>query len=505
MDALARILRKSYCLFLPFFCILLLANCKDNEKVSQESRQFPSIPSGGYAIAPSEELASMGDFFPMIWDDPYELNLGLMPASGQATRLPYSGWWYPFDEGGTNVDITGSGLSPLEKYDRAFNPPGSSAAWESRHHGSGQSWFGHCNGFAAASQRHDEPTKPVTVNGITFAPEEVKALLAEIYMKAIPIFIGGRRCFETGEVNENWSTRRDPQFMGRCEDINPGIFHAGISNVIGRKNQVMVMDLAANDQVWNFPIFRYSSTQIPVTEMEASRLITGALTSYPFNRRAREFFHVRTTVYARDFGGEERIYGPTGLVKQELFEYILELDENKVIVGGEWVGASIKRHPDFLWIALQPLRFEASRIDIQENSPVNPFVDPVHVLRLWAEAAGYDPDSPPEEIMMPTDNEVRLWGKFDHFLVTLDGNDRGVAFTGKPLRVVLTRTEKLVGEVQISVSLNKGVMAQQALKADLSFVSFEVEPLAGINSLDVILHREEAILEEKRLLFHGVP
>ncbi|DBA04588.1 TPA: hypothetical protein N0F65_011136, partial [Lagenidium giganteum] len=37
-----------------------------------------------------------------------------------------------------------------------------------------------------------------------------------------------------------------------------------------------------------------------------------------------------------------------------IYEYVLELEEEANVVGGEWVGESMKAHPDFLWVP-QPI------------------------------------------------------------------------------------------------------------------------------------------------------
>ena len=43
-------------------------------------------------------------------------------------------------------------------------------------------WHGHCNGWTAATIRHAEPQNSVRINGVTFTPADIKAMLAEIYI-----------------------------------------------------------------------------------------------------------------------------------------------------------------------------------------------------------------------------------------------------------------------------------------------------------------------------------
>ena len=42
-----------------------------------------------------------------------------------------------------------------------------------------------------------------------------------------------------------------------------------------------------------------------------------------------------------------------GLDEDRASIYVLELDANGRIVGGEWVGESKQAHPDFLWLPLK--------------------------------------------------------------------------------------------------------------------------------------------------------
>ena len=133
-----------------------------------------------------------------------------MPES----KRPYSGYWYPEINGGTDVGVAGNS-SPLDKYDDAFYGGTNRAAkWERENHtvkqgDAGSDWAGHCNGLSAASQRHKEPghrVKKVSASGeeVWFEPQDIKALLAEIHMSAKYFFIGGNRC-ESGSRHSSLS------------------------------------------------------------------------------------------------------------------------------------------------------------------------------------------------------------------------------------------------------------------------------------------------------------
>ncbi len=82
--------------------------------------------------------------------------------------------------------------------------------------------------------------------------------------------------------------------------------------------------------------------------------LAGIATDYKFNDKAAKFFYVKSEVdyiaespSDRDgnLGGEIDTYTHT-----DHYEYILEVDSDGKIIGGEWLGASKKAHPDFLWL-----------------------------------------------------------------------------------------------------------------------------------------------------------
>ena len=114
----------------------------------------------------------------------------------RARKKPYTGHWYPHKHGGTARIFQGKSQSALHKYDQAFpSSEGTALAWERRYHSSrGSSWTGHCNGFAAASQRHLEPQFEVIRNNVRFTPADIKTLLTEMHLHVHTYMLGGRRC-----------------------------------------------------------------------------------------------------------------------------------------------------------------------------------------------------------------------------------------------------------------------------------------------------------------------
>lgn len=79
-------------------------------------------------------------------------------------------------------------------------------------------------------------------------------------------------------------------------------------------------------------------------------------TDYVFNANARQFVYVKSEVdYIAESaaGTDGNLAGSIDrYTHTDHYEYILELDADGKIIGGEWVGESKKAHPDFVWLPL---------------------------------------------------------------------------------------------------------------------------------------------------------
>ncbi|MBL4633465.1 MAG: hypothetical protein JKY56_06325, partial [Kofleriaceae bacterium] len=77
-------------------------------------------------------------------------------------------------------------------------------------------------------------------------------------------------------------------------------------------------------------------------------------TTYKFNKKATKLQYVKNTVSwitesASTANGNlsDRI---DSFTRTDTYEYILELDDDGKLIGGEWVGSSKTDHPDFVWL-----------------------------------------------------------------------------------------------------------------------------------------------------------
>ncbi len=300
---------------------------------------------------PDKVVEKQNRTFQRFWGTDFDWKFDEQPTKGMVPkhRLPYSGYIYPDTAGGT--------MSVLRKYDYAFNRGRSSAAsWEQWDTSSGAErpqrrglfgwrresgvphWYGHCNGWTAATIRHAEPTKSVRYNGVTFSPAEIKGLLAEIYI-----------------YNES------ENLVGLNYSINAGAFHAILTNWLGRGSHPIGMEADPGEEKWNYPIYSYaySSAKRPNRQVEVKINLA----------------------YAKDSNGE---YNESPHIRRvKYFHYMLELNEEGEIVGGSFLYDSSRI--DILWVPVRPRQGGH-----EGNKRGNPHVDVNKVLAIWRESVDED-------------------------------------------------------------------------------------------------------------------
>ena len=79
-------------------------------------------------------------------------------------------------------------------------------------------------------------------------------------------------------------------------------------------------------------------------------------TEYAFNANADRLIHIKATLqYITESASnvDGNLADTIGTyTRSDHYEYVLELDHQGWIIGGEWVGDSVREHPDFLWLPL---------------------------------------------------------------------------------------------------------------------------------------------------------
>jgi subtilisin-like proprotein convertase family protein len=324
------------------------------------------------------------------WDEEYYTSLG--PAALYTSRN--KGNWTSHN----GVDDDGDGLSDKEEcgYDD-----------ENKDRDGVESWWGLCHAWVPAAMLEDEPLRPVTRNGVTFEVSDLKGLLIAQYDRADAYMLGGR-CNDK-EVERDEETGR--VITEGCRDVNAGSFHVIVTNFLGVQQRAIAEDRTYNYEVWNQPVTGYKITaQREISLEEAHELLevkqgpseddqadgeSGGEPSgepsgdveddqqgYVYNDRAEKLIEIKlTTDYVTESSASTRPNGDhiERYTRHDDYNYILELDANGDIIGGEWVGSSIQNHPDFLWL---PTRARSG----------NPHIDIELVRELIAESR-LDPDA----------------------------------------------------------------------------------------------------------------
>lgn len=294
---------------------------------------------------------------------------------------------------------------------------GPATAWELQNQGQYQwvepeSWWGHCNGWAsyATTEPLGFPQRDITVRMeegrviecadgeegcITWRMADIEALMTELYFSDQATF-SGRRCNTRPDEIERDEFGRPTEVA--CRDLNPGSFHVAITGMLGRgarelatgtpdARPAFIIDHNWDYQVWNFPIVSYDiSAQEDISADRANELVGAAGSDYEFNAAAERFVQITLNYEMISDGvpvdelmrrADEREVAPHNV---EL-NYVLELDADGVILGGEWIedpvvswGPNNKElHPDFMWKAISAIGWGENQDDTGGDND-NPYV-----------------------------------------------------------------------------------------------------------------------------------
>ncbi len=291
--------------------IAALSACSTPSAVEKHTFEAFSIQSYGDEkpdnVVPTESWGSQDN--PNLFDNSLVYNVDELPLVGEAEKIPWAGAYWPVYEDSINSRWDGkNSQSPSEKYAEAF---GVSDFPEkvSKDHGiekysnrtactedyecndeigeacairegkdSGYcipTWWGICHAWAPVSILEKEPEQPVTVNGVEFKVQDIKALLTLSYNRTRSRFVS-LRCNEDQGADEIEYDEYDRPTGSdeECRDTNPGTYHVLLTNFLGIKGQSFVEDRTFDVEVWNQPIRGYRITQMdPIGVDRAHELI----------------------------------------------------------------------------------------------------------------------------------------------------------------------------------------------------------------------------------------
>jgi hypothetical protein len=246
------------------------------------------------------------------------LAMSLVPASasaatesGSTRKWPWSGYWWPMLENGYNLY---SNNGPMQKYDQYLQANGQQTgalAWEKRNHfsnNSADSWWGHCHAWASAAILAPEP-KAITRSGINFNVNDVKGLTTSLYYEPTYNWGSGVR------VDDPKDTTSDA-----FKDIAPAWMDYLLRYYVGYYKFPFIMDISANHEVWNYPVFAYNRSSTVAANGDEN---------------------VNMTVWYGDAK-----WGVTG-TRYFYRQYTYTLRPGTL---GTWTGDSVLKHPDFAWV-----------------------------------------------------------------------------------------------------------------------------------------------------------
>ena len=319
-------------------------------------------------------------------------------AVGHAEVAWADTYWPTYDGGHNNRWQGANEKSPIEKYDAAFNNaagcakqpdsidgPGAKAAWDAYflcagpatkwqdkvfqgagvlhdgkdNDGDGKidaigpdgnvdgmaTWWGTCHAWAPASLLVPEPQHSVTVNGVTFAVSDIKALIQNAFDQTSAVMLGGRCNSKEIKHDVNGSANDE------CADLNAGSLHVVMTNFLGINNLALVEDRTANFEIWNQAVLGYDITSQTLTTASAANACVGSSGStWKYNTSAKDLYDVRMTAqYLTESGQSTFPVGARNYTRTDRYHYILELNTEGKVVGGRYCTDSENNHVDFFW------------------------------------------------------------------------------------------------------------------------------------------------------------
>jgi hypothetical protein len=287
---------------------------------------------------------------------------------------PFSSSYWPMSQNGILARWAGGGNpSPAEKYGQLYLSPNEQRQmydYIERNQGRRvrgiKSWFGICQGWAASAVAEKTPRHAISVgrvNGnlqpcgrnnrsgcVTFFPGDITALLAAAYAESDSRFIGERCDTSVARFRYDESGR---VVQPNCRS-NAGTLFLVATNFI-KRNRGFVLAVTNNAEIWNQPALGYRiGAYKKVSAQQAADLVGSRRGSYPWNSSATDFRYVVMTVTWANEASPTISTPPPLATAGKTYQFVLELNGNGSVIGGEWVGRSKVDHPPFFWAPVSP-------------------------------------------------------------------------------------------------------------------------------------------------------
>lgn len=259
-------------------------------------------------------------------------------------------------------------------------------------------WWGLCHAWVPAAMLEERPLRSVTHNGITFHVGDLEALLILAYNRSAASILGGRcNLFQTAEEMarvygcrlpeqtaaegdarpectpsqlEQYVIRRDEHgraVQNECRDTNAGAMHVIMTNYLGLQQRAFAYDRTFDFEVWNQPVVAFEVSRMDeITAARANTLLGATGETYAFNPDAVKLYDVSASLtYITESHASTTPADASRYERKDRYTYILEVDANGEIIGGEYYGNARELHPDFLWDPRPITRSSVPHLDIE--------------------------------------------------------------------------------------------------------------------------------------------
>jgi len=264
-------------------------------------------------------------------------------------------------------------------------------------------WEGICHGWSTAAGIVPRPRRTVTFTlddgrKLKFYPADIKGLIAYLWANSLiqdgrwydnngtpqggGILMQGLRCNEKKPKKDEWGRYYDSKadfFSGkheaRCVGVHPAVWHLGLTNIIGNQGRSFIVERKIKAAVDNHPMYKYEMEYFNPYTGEYSTDLKAVVQTirrddqfFNFrNRSARYIVGVKTKMTYLDWARPRRAETDSEADDKEAEKemlYDLELDQDGVIVGGQWRALESGKpsdaknddeyasnsQPDFFWV-----------------------------------------------------------------------------------------------------------------------------------------------------------
>lgn len=294
----------------------------------------------------------------------FERRFSALPMTAQLEKQPWSDSYWPSYLGGIalrwNTPFNGyenswryralpyrrimrmdmvrlAQLSPAEKFDILNSDYSYTLLRHERNRArpNAPQWEGLCHGWATAALNLEEPKAVMMTNAegieIPFGSGDIKALI-DLY---VGNFSDARTYFVAERCNIDLSRNPGAASNPACRDTNAGTFHLVLANQIGIKREGFVADITRDLQVWNHPVYGFTSQIVTEVNGASPGAAPGTVKEVT----------IETLMNFISEAGSHWDHGITNTPSRK-YNYRLELNAEGQIIGGAWLDDN---RPDFLW------------------------------------------------------------------------------------------------------------------------------------------------------------